>query len=258
MAAPLHAKVQMLAALLIAFTLLSVPLFFQARADAREDQSRVKNTTLAKFFDKVAKQIRGEDVNPENVEDYWGDYQKENPCTGPECNPDGDLDGDGMGNQAELEAGRNPDCNEETEEQEHWKGYCAGDPKPPGTGGNQTGALDDILFNKTGLSINFNNPFDVSSVSPNYDKWEVSWRVTGYQGTGYTVRIRGEDGATVCCDRDSAVSTLLVGNQEDSGFDQVTGANVPPSGASYSLRIEGDSTTTSGSWSVTVRGIRDA
>lgn len=254
MSAALQAKFHLLAILLVAFTLLAGPLFFQVRADAQNDRTQAKSTLLSKFFRENFKP--NDDVE---VQDYWGDYQKDNPCSGPECNPKGDLDGDGVTNEDELREGRNPDCNEDTEP---YEGYCRGQDQPPGPKPepNATKALNDELFKRDGITYSSSNPFSTSfnvpRKVPDYDRWVVSWNVTQYSGFGgYTVEIRGFDETGYCCAQDSGPGGLL--GSTDSGQETITGEDVPPSGASYTISIDAGPTV-EGRFDLLVRGVRDA
>lgn len=112
MDAALQGKVNLLGALFLAFTLLAVPLFSQVKADTRESVKQAPDTLLSQWAREVSQNFQPD--KPTQVEDAWGDQaREENPNCGAECDPDGDLDGDGVSNKEELERGTNPACNED-------------------------------------------------------------------------------------------------------------------------------------------------
>lgn len=119
MDAALQGKVNLLGALFLAFTLLAVPLFSQVKADTRESVKQAPDTLLSQWARGVSQELMPD--KPVQVEDAWGEQAKEqNPNCGVECDPDGDLDGDGVSNKEELERGTNPACNEK----EYGEEFC--------------------------------------------------------------------------------------------------------------------------------------
>lgn len=249
MSQPLQSKLQLLGVLAVAFVLLSVPLFYQVRADAADGRAEARNTFLSKMFRDVAKDIAKKPPEDLQVEDAWQQWQEQNPNCGSECDPDADADGDGMSNKDEIANKRNPACNEEKEGKE----YCAGQPTVPPVVQNQTKALDDTLFEKTNVNAGFTEDFSVAAVAPEYDRWIVAYGVTGYQGVnGYTVRLEDEAGESFCCDARNPEFL----QDADSAESTLQGTSLPPSGATYTIRL--DSQALQGQWYILVRGIRDA
>jgi hypothetical protein len=248
MAATLQSRVQLLAILAVAFILVSVPLFYQVRADAAESRETAKSTFLSKFFRDVAHDMKANENL--QVEDAWQKWQEEHPDCGPECDPKADPDGDGVPNQEEVERGRNPNCNEEKEGED----YCKGRPEQPPPA-NAPEPLDDILFEKVDARASVEYSFHVATGKPNYDRWEITWSVTGYQGFGdYQVILRDGQGSTLgCCASDSVDGFPL--SDQDDGRGTLDGSRVPPSGADYSIQV--DSSAFQGTWHLVVRGVRD-
>lgn len=119
MDAALQGKVNLLGALFLAFTLLAVPLFSQVKADTRESVKQAPDTLLSQWARDVSQNLQPDE--PTQVEDAWGQQaREENPNCGAECDPSGDLDGDGVSNKDELDQGRNPACSED----EYGEDYC--------------------------------------------------------------------------------------------------------------------------------------
>jgi len=253
MAASLQSRVQLLAILAIAFILVSVPLFYQVRADASESRETAKSTFLSKLFRNVAK-----DLNPPEdlqVEDAWEQWQQDHPDCGPECDPAADPDGDGMSNKDEVEQGRNPNCNEEKEGKE----YCAGQPQqPPPDPDNGTQARQDILFiapngNTSAEGGSWRDTFTVASVQPNYDRWTISWRVDNFQGLNYDLRLLDADGQVVWSASRNVQFPVATSDEDAATLD---GTRVPPSGADYTFDVA--SSAFQASWHVQIVGERDA
>lgn len=252
MSMALQAKVQALVALLAALVLFSGPLFHQVRADARDEKDQVKTTWGHKVGNEIAKWIDKDALKDAQVDDAWGEWQKNNEDCGPPCDPDGDLDNDGMTNREEIQQGRNPNCNEDVEGAD----VCAGKnpnpteepPVPP-----PIPAKDDLLYSIQQAPVDHFDSFTVTALDPEYDRWIVSWELRQYQGfDGYRIIIDDEEGQTWCCD---FVTTELL-QSDDSGSRVLEGDDLPPSGADYTIQVS--SNAFEGQWDLSVRGVRDA
>jgi hypothetical protein len=235
--------------LVVAFTLLAIPLFYQVRADAKDSRETAKNTVLSRFFRDVAKNLRDNPPEDLQVEDAWQQWQEENPNCGSECDPTADPDGDGIPNRDEVNQGRNPYCNEEREGRQ----YCAGQPNEPPPVQNATQALNDVLWEGT-LGPGQEDSFAVKPLVPNYDRWEVNWELSGFSGVSNTYRVRLLDANSVvfCC----AQRTLDFLATSDRSGQTLERPGVPPSGASYRVDVETDALN--GSWAILIRGVRAA
>lgn len=121
----LQSKFNLLGLVLVMFFLLMLPMFSQVKADTRESLKEAKSTLMAQWMRDARTQLKPEDLQEAEVEDYWAqEAQKHNPdCAN--CNADDDRDGDGVSNGDEYRQGRNPSCNEEKYGHE----YCRGQDK---------------------------------------------------------------------------------------------------------------------------------
>lgn len=255
MAANLQSRLQLLAILAVAFILLSVPLFYQVRRDAADSKDTANSTFLSKYFREMAKTLKNKPPDDLQVEDAWQKWQDDHPNCGAACDPNGDPDGDGLTNKQEVEQGRNPNCNEEKEEAIHGKGYCAGQPDQPKPGPNQTTpAMDIVLYRKTNAAQGFQDSFDVQRVQPDFDRWNVTWSVSGYQGVGgqYAWIVTDPNNKDRCCHA-TTVSLLQSSNHDQQTLE---GSDRPAGGAHYSIRLDAGNAV-GGSWSVEIHGVRD-
>lgn len=254
MSAGLQSKVQMLGILLSVFTLLSVPLFFQVKADAGDDKDSVKTTWGNQFFREMIRNFKdAPDAEVEDADAAWADYLEETGqnCEGNDaaCDPTGDLDGDGVSNRDELKAGTNPNCNEDVEGKE----VCEGrDPTedPPAN----VSALNDVLYSAQGVQSGFQDSFVVNAVTPYYDLWRVEWAVTGYQGFGgFQIIIEDEIGTNVCCESDNV---NFPQDNTGEGNQSLVGEDLPGPG-NYTIRVE-SGFAVQGTWDLVVHGVRIA
>jgi hypothetical protein len=198
----LQKKVTLLGGLFVAFILMAGPVFVQVKADTLDSAKEVPNTVLSKAFKSFMKSL-DIDRNSLSVEDAWFKEQKnKDPNCGVECDPDGDLDGDGMSNSEELKRGRNPACNEN----EYGEAYCKGadqhnvtpPPDPNGTKGvvrelaNWTwlGQNDSAVFRTNVNQISF------TTQDKKWDRFLVFVNAT-VDGYGYRMVMRDEPGSAL-------------------------------------------------------------
>lgn len=250
MSASLQSKVQTLAALLVVFSLLGVPLFYQVRADAQTSQEEASDTFFSKFFRDLVKRLKDHPDEDVEIEDAWAQRARElNPDCGAACDPGGDLDGDGMSNKDELDAGRNPACNETDQGDEYCRGQPDDHPPTNSTSPAPSSLLDTLLYYRSNAKSGQEESFSVAEVSPAYDRWEVYWNVTDYRvGTQYTVALVDDSsGARLCC---RSVDTTPV-TISDRGRETVIPA---PSPGTHRIRVDSDALD--GTWELTVRALR--
>lgn len=252
MSQKLQAHVHLLAVLFAAFTLLSVPMFQQLRDDSAEAAPKAKDTFMSKFFRDLSQQFKDQKDQDADVEDVWGDLARQsNPDCGATCDPNGDLDGDGVSNADENRQGTNPACNEKT----YSKEYCEGkdkynvtkDPVPPVLNGRR-----ELLLNRTFYANGGQNQAAHFEMRTQYNYTELYLNVTNHQGFDWTVTYEKSDPPREgMCERTRSGTPALT-PQPKSSY-SCTGLLRPPTG-NYTVSLDAFAAT-SGSWEVVVYGI---
>lgn len=232
MSSQLQSKVQLLAILIVAFTLLGIPLFYQVRADAQTSRDQAGNTLLSKLFNKAAQEFQPPDDL--DVEDARA--------------PNADPDKDGLTNRQEEAQGRNPTCNEEKE------GAAKCEDKQDSAANQSWPELNDELYYEPTGGSSLSEEFSVAAPEgPYYDRWKVYWNVTNYQSTAdFKVVVEHTDNATqFCC---ATTGTTILRRE----YAESTTLSPPPPPGSYRIRVVPEGTVLSGTWELTIRGLRDA
>lgn len=244
----LQGQVHLLAVLLSAFTLLSVPMFMQLREDSADAVPKAKSTVLSQWFAKLAKQLKDQKLDDkEQVEDYWGQQaQKNNPNCGANCDPNGDLDGDGMSNADEVRQGRNPACNEEKYGDDYCKGadrFNVTTPPPDVT------ARRDLLLDRTFVYSSGSTLSESFAANYNYTRIDVYVNASGYQGIKWQVIVDPPSGTPGGCavpgDANPHLTATLFPMQTCDWTDARAGT--------HAARV--DTTAVAGQWNVRVYGV---
>lgn len=250
MSAALQAKVHLLAVLLAAFTLLTVPMFMQFREDTADAMPKAKDTALSKMFRDLSKQFKDQKLDPdEQIEDAWMQQAEEysQNCQGSACTAEGDLDGDGKSNADELRDGTNPACDES-----QWgDDYCRNADRfnvttpaePP-----RIPLRKVLLFNRTFTYTQGQNTMsDFFQVREVYRTIEVYLNMTSFQGFSWQVRVAHADPGKDCT-RSNNNAFLAGPSASDSCF-----IEAPPLG-SYRVEVT-TNVATAGTWHVMAYGV---